>query len=43
MYNITRLVISSTEQQHTKVSDVHKGLRHDPKAKAMVSHCKEVQ
>ena len=39
MYNNTRLVISSTERQHTIISDVHKGLEHDPKTKAMVSHC----
>ena len=39
IYNNTRLVISSTEQQHTIISDVYKGLRHDPKAKAMASHC----
>ena len=39
MYNNTRLAISSTEQQHTIISDVHKGLGHDPKAKAMASHC----
>ena len=39
MYNNTRLIISSTEQQHTIISDVHKGLGHDPKAKAMASHC----
>ena len=39
MYNNTRLVISSTERQHTIISDVHKGSEHDPKTKAMVSHC----
>ena len=39
MYNNTRLVISSTERQHTIISDVHKGLGHDLKAKAMASHC----
>ena len=39
MYRNTRLVISSTERQHTIISDVHKGLRHDPKAKVMASHC----
>ena len=33
-----RLVISSTERQHTIISDVHKGLGHDPKAKAIASH-----
>ena len=35
----TRLVISSAERQHTIIIDVHKGLGHDPKAKAMASHC----
>ena len=39
IYNNTRLVISSTKQQHTIISDVYKGLGHDPKAKAMASHC----
>ena len=36
MYINARLVISSTEQQHTIISDVHKGSGHDSKtAKAM--------
>ena len=39
MYNKTRLFISITELQHTIISDVHKGLGHDPKAKPMTSHC----
>ena len=39
MYNNTRLFISSTEQQHIIISDIHKGLGHDTKAKAMASHC----
>ena len=39
MYNDTKLVISSTERQHTIISDVYKGLGHDPKAKAMILHC----
>ena len=39
MYSNTRQVISSTERQHTRISDVHKGLGHDPKVKAMASHC----
>ena len=39
IYSNTWLVISSTERQHTIISDVHKGLGHDPKAKAMASHC----
>ena len=39
MYQNTRLVISFTERQHTIISDVHKGLGHDPKSKAMVLHC----
>ena len=34
MFNNTRMVISSTERQHTKIGDVHKGLGHDPKTKA---------
>ena len=38
MHNNTRLVISSTERQHTIISDIHKGLGHDPKAKTMTSH-----
>ena len=39
MYNNTRLLISSRERLHAIISDVHKGLGHDPKAKAMASHC----
>ena len=39
MYNNTRLDTSSTERQHTIISDVHKGLGHDPKTKAMASYC----
>ena len=39
IYNNTRLVISSIEREHTIISDVHKGLRYCPKAKAMASHC----
>ena len=39
MYNNTRLVISSTEGQHTVIIDAHKGLGHDPRDKAMFSHC----
>ena len=39
MCNNTRLVVSSTEWQHTIISDVHKGLGHDLKAKAMSLHC----
>ena len=39
MYSNTRLVISSTEQQHTIISDVQKGLGHDPKAIATALHC----
>ena len=36
MYINARLVISSTERQHTIISDVHKGSGHDSKtAKAM--------
>ena len=38
-YNNTRLVISSTERQHTIITDVRKGLGHNLKAKAMASHC----
>ena len=38
MHNNTRLVISSTKRQHTIISDIHKGLGHDPKAKTMTSH-----
>ena len=33
------MVISSTGRQNTIISDVHKGLGHDPKAKVMASHC----
>ena len=33
------LFISSKEQQYIMISHVHKGLGHDPKAKAMSSHC----
>ena len=39
IYNNTRLVISSTERQYTIISEIHKVLGHDPKAKAMASHC----
>ena len=39
MYNKTRLVISSTDRQHTIISDDHKGLGHDSKAKAIALHC----
>ena len=39
IYNNIRLVISSTDRQRTIISDVHKGLGYDPKAKAMASHC----
>ena len=34
----TRLVISSTERQHSIISNVHKRLGHDAKAKAMAWH-----
>ena len=36
-YN-TKLVISSAERQHSIIRDVHKGLGHDPTARAMASH-----
>ena len=39
MHNNARLVISSMERLHTIISDIHKGLGHDPKAKTMTSHC----
>ena len=39
MYSDTSLFISSTEQQHILITNVNKGLEHDPKAKAMVSQC----
>ena len=39
MYNNTSLVISSTERQHSIISNVHKGLAHEPRARAMASHC----
>lgn len=39
IYNNTMLFISSTEQQYIMISHVHKGLGHDPKAKAMASKC----
>ena len=39
IYNNTMLFISSIEQQYIMISHVHKGLGHDPKAKAMASHC----
>ena len=42
MCNNTRLVIFSTERQHTIISDVHNVLGHDSKAKAMASHCGRV-
>ena len=32
------MVVSSTKGQHTIISDVHKGLGHDTKAKAMALH-----
>ena len=35
----TRLVIFSTERQHTIISDIYKRLGHNIKAKAMASHC----
>ena len=38
MYNNRRLVISSTKRQRTIISDVHIGLGHHPKAKALASH-----
>ena len=38
MYNNKKLVISSTEQRHTIISNLYKWLGHDPKGKAMVSH-----
>ena len=39
MYNNTRLDTSCAERQHAIISDVHRGLGHDPKAKAVASHC----
>ena len=30
--------LTTIEQQYTIISDVHKGLAHDPKAKKMASH-----
>ena len=38
VYKNTSLVISSTERQHYIISDTHKGLGHDTKAKALASH-----
>ena len=38
-YDNTSLIISCTERQHTKISDVYKVLGHDPKARAMASDC----
>ena len=38
-YDNRNLVISFTERQHTKISDVYEVLGHDPKARAMASHC----
>ena len=38
IYCNTKLVISSAERQHSIISDVHKGLGHDPTARAMASH-----
>ena len=43
MYNNTSLVISSTERQHTIISDAHEELGHDPKVNAMVLHLKGIQ
>ena len=38
VYKNTSLVICSTERQHYIISDTHKGLGHDTKAKALASH-----
>ena len=38
IYNNTRLVIASTERQHTILNNVYNGLGHLPKAKTMASH-----
>ena len=40
MYKNIRLPISFEGRQHTIISDVHKGVGHDPKAKEMVLHCR---
>ena len=39
IYSNTRLVISSTERQDTIINNIHKGLEHVLKVKAMASHC----
>ena len=43
IYNITRLVLSSTEKQHTIISNIHKGSGYALKAKAIALHCGTIQ